>query len=62
MGRGIAAYLARCKYGFSATEIAEHLGYAGPSSVCMAIRRVESNLHALMHTIEAIEAKIAIDY
>jgi REP element-mobilizing transposase RayT len=52
-GRALAAYLARCRFGYRATEIAQRLGYRGPSSVSHAVRRVErdSPTLALAHEL-----------
>lgn len=55
MARAAAAYLARVRFGHPAGEIARALGYAGPSSVTRAVRRVESDLCRLARQLERIE-------
>lgn len=46
VSRALAAYLARVRYGYSATAAAAALGYASASSVTHAVKRVERRLSA----------------
>jgi len=62
IARGVAAYLARDRFGYSATETAKALGYAGPSSVAMAIRRVAAARARITKTLSEIESTLTIDY
>jgi REP element-mobilizing transposase RayT len=61
MARALAAYFARRRHGYSATRVAPALGYAGPSSVSQAIRRVESQADRLAPAIAAIAKQITND-
>lgn len=56
--RAIAAYLARRRYGYPAKAVASALGYAHPSSVSHAIRRVESASATVQQTIKRLERRI----
>jgi REP element-mobilizing transposase RayT len=58
-GRALAAYVARRRFGYSATEIAEHLGYRGPSSVSHAVRRVEQGPEALRAAAIELETRLS---
>ena len=55
LARAAAAYLARCRFGHSAGETAKALGYAGPSSVTRAVRRVENHPPGLSGRLAKIE-------
>ena len=56
--RSIAAYLARRRFGYRATEVALALGYRSPSSVTRAVARVESSMSRLQEAVSALEAKL----
>ncbi len=56
--RSIAAYLARRRFGYRATEVALALGYRSPSSVTRAVGRVESSMPRLQETAAVLEAKL----
>lgn len=58
-GRAVAAYLARRRFGHSATRTATALGYADASGVTQAIRRVEVDLGGLNRTLERLERQAA---
>lgn len=58
-GRAIAAYLARRRFGYPATAIAEALGYRGHSSVNYAVKRVQQGDTRLQETVRRIEQKLA---
>ncbi len=60
-GRAVAAYLARRRYGYRATEVAATLGYRVHSSVTMAVARVEAELARLRGTLKEIENQLAVD-
>jgi REP element-mobilizing transposase RayT len=45
--RAVAAYVARCRFGYRATEVAHRLGYRGSSSVSHAVRRIERSPESL---------------
>ncbi len=57
--RAMAAYLARCRFGYSATAVADRLGYRGPSSVSHAVRRIEKSTAALKAVAADLEAKLS---
>jgi len=54
--RAVAAYLCRCRYGYSCTEIAAALGFASVSSVSRSIRNVEANRSAYRRTLAEMES------
>ena len=56
--RALAAYLARARFGYSATAIAKRLGYRGPSSVSHAVRRVEKGSDVLRKAAAQLEEKL----
>ncbi len=56
--RSIAAYLARRRFGYRATEVALALGYRSPSSVTRAVTRVESSRPRLQETVAVLEAEL----
>lgn len=56
--RAMAAYLARCTFGYSATAVAETLGYGGPSSVSHAVRRIETASAALQRVARRLKDKL----
>jgi chromosomal replication initiation ATPase DnaA len=53
-GRAVAAYLARRRFGYSATAVAAALGYRAPSSVSHAVARVESAGSRLQATADEL--------
>ncbi len=57
-----AAYLARRRFGYSATAVAAALGYRGHSSVHYAIGRIEQGGPRLSGIVSEIEGRIATDY
>ena len=61
LGRALAAYLARRRYGYPAVAIARALGYRGHSSVAAAVARVESDMERLKKTLALLERKISND-
>jgi len=60
--RAVAAYLARRRYGYSATAVAAALGYRGHSSVHYAIGRIERGGSGLSELLSRLEKIIATDY
>ena len=58
-GRALAAYVARARFGYSASAVARALGYAGPSAVTHVLKRLRPS-HA--KTIRRIERDLAIHY
>ena len=58
--RAVAAHVARKAYGYPATAVAGPLGYSGPSSVSMAVRRVAA-VPSLEQHVAAIRKRAAID-
>ncbi len=56
--RSIAAYVARRRFGYRATEVALALGYRSPSSVTRAVARVKSSMSRLQETVAALEAEL----
>ncbi len=60
--RAAAAYLARRRFGYSATAVAAALGYRGHSSVHYAIGRIEQGGPRLSGIVSEIEGRIATDY
>jgi putative transposase len=57
--RAVAAYLARCRFGYSATAVAARLGYRGPSSVSHAVRRVEKGPASLQRVAVRLEKELS---
>jgi hypothetical protein len=57
-GRAMAAYLARARFGYAATDIARELGYRGASSVSHAIRRIERRSDAFKEVPAAVESQL----
>ncbi len=57
-GRAVAAYLARRRFGYSATAVAAALGYHGPSSVSHAVARVESGGASVQATVRQLEKEV----
>ncbi|OHB66193.1 MAG: hypothetical protein A2V70_12670 [Planctomycetes bacterium RBG_13_63_9] len=57
-GRAVAAYLARRRFGYLATEVARRLGYRGPSGVTRAIARVETADPKLRRTMAKLERRL----
>lgn len=57
--RAVAAYLARRRFGYSATAVAQALGYRGPSSVSHAVRRIAENPKLLRNAVRPLEAQLA---
>jgi putative transposase len=56
--RAVAAYLARRCFGYRATDVATALGYAGPSAVSHAVRRIEQGTDPLRATAAALAQKL----
>jgi REP element-mobilizing transposase RayT len=56
--RAVAACLARRSFGYSATAVAEALGYGGPSSVSHALRRIEAGPEELRTLVRTLETKL----
>lgn len=56
VGRAIAAYLARRRFGYPAVEVARALGYRSGSSVTRAVARVESGGEDLQRIAESLES------
>jgi len=56
--RAVAAYLARCRFGYSATAVAAALGYRGHSSVRYAVKRAEKGNPALRKTVKKLEGNL----
>ena len=59
IGRAAAAYLARRRYGYTSTEIAEFLGYRGHSSVGAAVARIEAVGNGIDATLAKLEEQLA---
>jgi REP element-mobilizing transposase RayT len=57
-GRAAAAYLCRCRYGYSCTEIAAVLGFASVSSVSRSVRDVEAKRAAYRQTLRELECQL----
>jgi REP element-mobilizing transposase RayT len=57
--RAVAAYLARRRFGYPATQIARFLGYRGHSSVNYAVARVETGNERLKRAVKKLEQKLA---
>lgn len=58
LGRAVAAYLARRRYGYPATAAASALGYRGHSSVHYAMGRIENADRMLAELLAAIEEEL----
>jgi hypothetical protein len=58
IGRALAAYLARRRYGHSASETARALGYGRSSSIAQACERVERNLARLSPALKHVETAL----
>ena len=56
--RAVAAYLARRRFGYRASEVAEALGYRGHGGVHTAVARVEAGSAKLRKTAETLERQI----
>jgi putative transposase len=56
--RAVAAYLARCCFGYPAGEVAQALGYRSPSSIPRAIARIESASPRLRQTVTKLERRL----
>ena len=59
--RAVAAFLARRKYGYRATEVATALGYASHGGVVTAAQRIESADAGLRRTVQRVEKSLAND-
>jgi putative transposase len=57
-GRAIAAFICRCWYGYSCTEIAEALGYTSISSVSRSVQYVEANLSRFKKTLKSLDGEM----
>jgi putative transposase len=53
--RAVAAYLARCSFGYPATTIAAALGYRDHGGVGQAVRRVQGGTAKLKRTVKRLE-------
>ena len=56
--RAVAAFLARRRYGYSATAVAGALGYRGHSSVNYAIARIDAGEESLATLLAELEQKL----
>ena len=56
--RAVAAYLARCQFGYPASETARVLGYGDHSGVGRAVRRVEQGGPELQRTIQGLARQL----
>ena len=54
----VAAYLARRRFGYSATAVAAALGYRDDAGVGQALRRVEQGTEQLARTVKRLEKKL----
>jgi len=59
--RAVAAFLARRRFGYSASEVAEALGYRSHGSVRNALARIEAGEGRLCSTVDAIYRKLTSD-
>jgi putative transposase len=59
LGRAVAAYLARRRYGYRAVAIAEALGYRGHSGVGTAVARIEAAAESIAKTLARLEKELA---
>ena len=57
-GRALAAYLCRCRYGYSCTEIAATLGFVSVSSVSRSVQHVEANMSSYRRVLREIEQQL----
>ena len=58
--RGVAAYLARRRFGYTATEAAAALSYCDHSSTGRAVRRIENDTQSLQTTANKLERELLI--
>jgi len=56
--RVMAAYLARCRFGYRAGEVAEAPGYRSASSVMRATARMESGNQRLQQNVAKLDRKL----
>ena len=56
--RAVAAYLARRRFGYAATEVAATLGYRDHSSTGRAVRRIENGTPKLRAAAERLERRL----
>ena len=56
--RAVAAYLARVRFGYPASEIAAVFGYRDHSGIGRAVRRVEQGGLALQRTVQTLERQL----
>jgi REP-associated tyrosine transposase len=59
LGRATAAYLARCRFGYSMVAIAKALGYRGHSGVATAVARVEAAGSGISESLAVLEKRLA---
>ena len=59
--RAVAAFLARRKYGYRATEVAKILGYTSHGGVAMAVKRIESAGVALRRRVQQLQNSLTND-
>ncbi|MGB6043336.1 MAG: transposase [Pirellulales bacterium] len=57
-GRAVASFLARRRFGYSATEVAAALGYKSHTSVTRALQRIKSPSSQLARTLNRIERSL----
>jgi len=57
-GRAVAAWLARRRFGYTATSIAAALGYRDHSSVGRAVRRIDQGTPRLQQTVRRIQKQL----
>jgi chromosomal replication initiation ATPase DnaA len=56
--RAAAAYLARVRFGYSATSVAKALNYRDSSGVSHAVRRIRNSRKKIRNTIQEIEEQL----
>ena len=56
--RAVAAYLARRRFGYAATEVAAAFGYRDHSSTGRAVRRIENGTSKLQAIVEKLERQL----
>lgn len=56
--RAVVAYLCRCRYGYSSTEIATALGFVSISSVSRSVRHVETNMRSYRQVLHQLECRL----
>lgn len=61
IARSAAAWIARRRFGYPATTLAEARGYRGPSSVTQALHRAEQEHTHVAATLGRIERRLAND-